>query len=162
MGCQSANDLLIHRKRSPFSLGMLISRTAYFVLKFLDPNLFSKRVGGGVWGGTPTDTAFLFGAFSLAFCLKEKAAKWNGCLRGNGLLFGGRSPHPPQAVPLPRWGRLYEQTCPFCFKVWIKKLYDLGLSAHYKRREQAPALQIRLLIVPFCHPVAKSSTILNS
>ena len=46
---------------------------------------------------------------------------------------------PPQALP-----NLFEKSLD-------QKLYYFGESVHFKRREQAPALQIRLLIVPFCH-----------
>ena len=48
-----------------------------------------------MWGGTPTSTAFLFGAFSLAFCLKEKAAKRDGRFMGEGCSPSPSAPLPP-------------------------------------------------------------------
>ena len=82
--CLSSGDLLIHRKRSPFPAGEgFMSRSAHFVLKFLIQTFFKKRTGG-VWGGAPTDTAFLFWSFFLAPAVsKKKAAKCDGCFRGN-------------------------------------------------------------------------------
>jgi hypothetical protein len=58
-------------------------RSAHFVVKFL--LRFFQKADGGVWGGTPTDTAFLF--LELFFlrlrCQRKKAAKWAGRLREN-------------------------------------------------------------------------------
>ena len=97
------------------------------VVKFL--RRFFQKADGGVWGRAPTDTAFLFWRFFLAPAVsKKKAAACDGLFRENGLLFGGRSPHPPQAVPLPRWGRLHELICSFCFKVFGSKLFSKSLA----------------------------------
>ena len=98
-------------------------RFAYFVSKVLIQTFFKKF--GGAWGGAPRIGVFFLKLFLLRLLWsKEKAAKWDGLFREKGLLFGGRSPHPPQAVPLPRWGRLYEQTCPFCFKVFDPNFFQ--------------------------------------
>ena len=94
--------------------GRLISRIAHFVLKFLIQTFFKKF--GRVWGGAPSVGIFFWSFSFVPSWFKRKAAKWDGLFRENGLLFGERSPHPPQAVPLPRWGRLISRSAHFVLK----------------------------------------------
>ena len=122
-----------------------------FFSKFLDPNLFLKRFGGGVWGGTPTSTAFLFGAFSLAFCLKEKAAEWHGLLRENwSLSVSDLLIHHfacGKIVPLPRWGRL--RLANLLVKI-IKTMYDNGQCGGSKPPPYG--VRMRILVFPCDRP----------
>ena len=91
--------------------------------KVFGSKLFSKSLAG--IGAAPQESAFLF--LELFFlrlrCQRKKAAKCDGRFRENGLLFGGRSPHPPQAVPLPRWGRLMSRSAHFVSKFLIQTFF---------------------------------------